>query len=431
MISIFLIRSDKFTESFQINQMSRKGKRGSAALPLSEDDDYEFLMQKISEKQTSLATQSPIKISTPTSPCDQFGPLPDSPLVTFPDHNFPENVIQEYVGYRSTSAELKQIERLQYLSTVVPDLREGAIIHRRVREWAMMNIIRPGVNLFEMCSAIEDGVRRLSGYQPITRGLAFPCACPLNNCAAHDTPNRNDGRILAIDDVMKIDFGVNINGHIIDSAFTVCFDDKFAPLLEASREATRVGIRTAGIDVRVCDVGAAIQEVFDASSIEINGKHYDIKPVANLSGHLLKPYIIRAGKSLPLVKGGSAERMEEGELYACETFGTTGKGRVNDTSASISHFMVNPNPPIPRTPQQRKLLKTLQDNFSTLAFCPRFLDYIGEKKYQLNLRQLSELKAIIDYPALADVKGSYVAQFEHTFILLPTRKEILSHGDDY
>jgi methionyl aminopeptidase len=388
-------------------------------------------MQKASEKQTrpvAHAATEPVIIS---SPCDQFGPLPESPLLTYPNRDFPENIVQEYSGYRSTSAELKELERLQFMSSIVPDLREGAIVHRRVRKWAMENIIKPGVNLFEMCNAIEDAVRRLSGYEPVTRGLAFPCGCSLNNCAAHYTPNRNDGRVLAPSDVMKVDFGVNINGHIIDSAWTVCFDEKFAPLLEAAREATTVGVRTAGIDVRLCDVGSAIQEVFDAAAFDINGKHYNVKPIVNLNGHLLRPYTIHAEKSIPLVGGRSATRMEEGELYACETFGTTGRGRVQDQADLVSHYSVSPNPPTPRTPAQRRLLKVLQDNFSTLAFCPRFLDYIGEKKYQLNLRQLAELKAVATFPALSDVKGSHVAQFEHTFILLPTHKEILSRGDDY
>lgn len=35
------------------------------------------------------------------------------------------------------------------------------------------------------------------------------------------------------------------------------------------------------------------------------------------------------------------------------------------------------------------------------------------------------------YPPLVDAKGSYVAQFEHTIYLHPTRKEVLSKGDDY
>ena len=36
------------------------------------------------------------------------------------------------------------------------------------------------------------------------------------------------------------------------------------------------------------------------------------------------PYQIHAGKSVPIVKGGEQTKMEEGEFYAIETFGSTG-----------------------------------------------------------------------------------------------------------
>jgi methionyl aminopeptidase len=396
-----------------------------------EGDDLEFLMAAAAanklkapeKKQEEGSADNVWEVPLPN--------LPNPPVHDVPDRRWPDNEIQEYVGYRPITAELKERERLQFMETIVPDLREGAEVHRRVRQWAMENVVKPGVNLYQMCWQIEEAVRKLSGYEPIKRGLAFPCACSLNNCAAHYTPNRDDGRCLQPDDVMKLDFGVNINGNIIDSAWTVCFDEKYAPLLQSARDATNMGVKTAGIDVRLCDVGDAIQEVFDAASLDINGKHYDIKPLTNLCGHMLEPYKIHADKSLPICRGGSGVRMEEGEMYACETFGSTGKGRVNDQGDNLSHYIVNPSPPTPRTPQQRKLLKTLQENFSTLAFCPRFLDRIGEKKYQVSLRQLGEIKAVIECPALSDVKGSLVAQFEHTFILLPTHKEVLSRGDDY
>lgn len=35
------------------------------------------------------------------------------------------------------------------------------------------------------------------------------------------------------------------------------------------------------------------------------------------------------------------------------------------------------------------------------------------------------------YRPLTDIKGSYSAQFEHTFLLRETEKEVLSRGDDY
>jgi methionyl aminopeptidase len=44
---------------------------------------------------------------------------------------------------------------------------------------------------------------------------------------------------------------------------TLCnrFDEKYDPLLAAVKEATDTGIRSAGIDVRLGDIGAEIQEV--------------------------------------------------------------------------------------------------------------------------------------------------------------------------
>lgn len=156
------------------------------------------------------------------------------------------------------------------------------------------------------------------------------------------------------------DFGTQINGRIIDSAFTIAFDPKYDPLLTAVREATDMGIRTAGIDVRLCDIGAAVQEVMESHEVELDGKTYQVKCVRNLNGHSIAPYQIHAGKSVPIVKGGEATRMEEGEFYAIETFGSTGKGYVHE-DLECSHYMKNFNVghvPL-RLPRAKALLSTI------------------------------------------------------------------------
>jgi len=63
---------------------------------------------------------------------------------------------------------------------------------------------------------------------------------------------------LGYDDVCKIDFGTQVDGWIIDCAFTVAFNPVYDTLLAAAKDATETGIRNAGIDVRLGDVGAAI-----------------------------------------------------------------------------------------------------------------------------------------------------------------------------
>lgn len=89
-------------------------------------------------------------------------------------------------------------------------------------------------------------------------GIAFPTGCSLNHVAAHYSPNPGDMTTIGYDDVCKIDFGTQVQGRIIDSAFTVAFNPKFDRLLEAVKDATWTGINTAGIDVRICDIGEAI-----------------------------------------------------------------------------------------------------------------------------------------------------------------------------
>lgn len=79
---------------------------------------------------------------------------------------------------------------------------------------------------------------------------------------------------------MCADFGTQINGHIIDSAFTVSFNPKFDPLKAAVKEATDTGIRTAGIDVRLCDIGEAVQEVMESHEVELDGKTYQARAPA-------------------------------------------------------------------------------------------------------------------------------------------------------
>lgn len=116
------------------------------------------------------------------------------------------------------------------------------------------------------------------------------------------------------------------------------FDEKYNPLLEACKQSTYTGIKEAGIDVRLCDIGAAIQEVMESYEVTLDGKTYPVKPIANLNGHSISPYQIHGGKTVPIVKNNDQTKMEEGEFFAIETFGSTGNGYVLE-DGECSHYM--------------------------------------------------------------------------------------------
>lgn len=139
--------------------------------------------------------------------------------------------------------------------------------------------MRPGVRLIDICEKIEETNRRLVEAHGLDQGIAFPTGCSINHCAAHYTPNPGDNTVLGYDDVMKIDFGTQVNGQIIDCAFTVAFNPVFDNLLLAAKEATNEGIKNAGIDARLSDIGASIQEVMESHEVEIGNKTYGVKSV--------------------------------------------------------------------------------------------------------------------------------------------------------
>ena len=102
-------------------------------------------------------------------------------------------------------------------------------------------------------------------------------------------------------------------------------------------------------------------------------------------------------------------------------------------AGECSHYMKNfdiGHVPL-RLPTAKKLLSTIQREFGTLAFCRRYLDRIGETRYLGALSNLVSNGIIEEYPPLVDRKDSYVAQYEHTILLRPTRKEVLTRGSDY
>lgn len=48
----------------------------------------------------------------------------------------------------------------------------------------------------------------------------------------------------------------------------------------------------------------------ESYEVELDGKTYQVKAIRNLNGHSIGQYRIHAGKTVPIVKGGDATRME-------------------------------------------------------------------------------------------------------------------------
>ncbi|KAI0778725.1 peptidase M24A methionine aminopeptidase [Trametes elegans] len=354
----------------------------------------------------------------------------------FPDGKYPEGELQEYKddnAYRTTSEEKRYLEKLamEDPETTYNHIRRASEVHRQVRSYAR-KVIKPGMRMIDIANIIEDGTRALVEENGLECGVGFPTGLSLNHCAAHYDPNPGDTLVLGEKDVLKVDIGVHVNGRICDSAFTLNFNPTYDPLIEAVKAATDTGIREAGIDVRLGELAGYIQETMESYEVEVNGKMIPVKPIENLSGHSINPYQIHGGKSVLLVKNDDQTKMEEGEYFAIETFGSTGRGKVIEQGECSHYARVVDAPHVPlRLNSAKSLLKSINKNFGTLPWCRRYLERAGESKYLLALNHLVAQGIVQAYPPLCDVRGSMTAQFEHTILLRPTRKEVVSRGEDY
>lgn len=312
----------------------------------------------------------------------------------FPNDSYPKGEEVEYKDenrYRTTNEEKRHLDNLN--TEFLTDYRHAAETHRQVRQWAQKNV-KPGMSLTEIANGIEDSVRRLVGHDglaegdAIVAGMGFPTGLNLDRIAAHYSPNFGNKTILQESNVMKVDIGVHVNGKIVDSAFTMAFDPTYDNLLEAVKEATNTGIREAGIDVRLGELGGYIQETMESYECEIGGKTYPIKAIRNLTGHTILPYSIHGTKSVPIVGGtGDTTKMEEGDVFAIETFGSTGNGHVHD-EGEVSHYALRSDAPKVdlRLSSAKSLLSVIKKNFGTIPFCRRYLDRLGQEKYLLGVR---------------------------------------------
>jgi methionyl aminopeptidase len=333
---------------------------------------------------------------------------------------------------------LKGINNVQNISNYIPNenniinsLNIGSDIHKKVRQY-LYSFLKPGISLLDIAKIIESKTIELSKNQnTINQGIGFPASLALNNCAAHFHPEYNDNITFNEDDVLKIDFGVEVNGWITDCAFTVCFNEKYDNLLNAVKEATYTGIKNAGIDVRIGEWGSKIQEVMESYEITLNGKTQQIKTINNLGGHNIINGIIHGGMFLPTVNNNMSEnyKFKEG-VYAVETFGSTDDNHAFENGSSTL-YRLNPYKNILNVEQDvLRFYNKINDRFKTLPFTDRYVQNY-DQQYKKYINILKNNNYIHSYPPLCVIPGSYTAQYEHTIYISENNKIVFSNSNDY
>ncbi len=270
-----------------------------------------------------------------------------------------------------------------------------------VREDAK-KLVMPGASALDIAETVEKMITD-AGAKP-----AFPVNVSLNEIAAHFTPEANCELLLGEKDLVKVDLGTHINGCIADTAITIDLSGENGKLVEASQNALESAVASVRPGKKTGEIGKAIQEVITSAGF---------KPIENLTGHMLQPYLLHAGPEIPNIGVEGGYELQEGDYFAIEPFATTGTGRVHDGD-QVEIFQVS-RPANTRLRTSRQVLTYAIENYFTLPFAQRWLTSKFKSKLLLSasLRELMHAGILYPYPTLTDEKGSLISQAEATIII--------------
>ena len=291
---------------------------------------------------------------------------------------------------------------------------------------------------------IVEFIEKKIENEKIIDGIGFPVGVSVNNICAHDTCiDNNDKRVFNLEkDLIKIDFGVHIDGIIIDNAFTYTRNPNLSLLVNASEYLVKEVIKSIKKDIGISTIQSLADNLLDKFNTDNNTNFIAI---SNLAGHKIEKYKIHASDEQliyanNIVNGNSKAQIQGDSYYAIEFFISNGLEKFPQMDKeSVSHFMVNYD-------KLKKLNKmkihnkdydsvrnVIVENCRTLAFCQRFI----LKNTDLSLETINEilnsffeLGILTKYPPILDLNSdAAVSQYELT-IYVPddTQKmaEILS-----
>lgn len=260
-------------------------------------------------------------------------------------------------------------------------------------------LVKEGVKILDLAEEIENEIRKHNAKP------SWPINISLNEIAAHYTPEANDTTVLKENDLVKVDFGVQVEGCVADRAFTVCIGKKTHPLIEASKKALEETLKILKPGVKVCELSEVIEDVVTS---------FGFNPIRNLSGHGLEPYNQHAHPSIPNGKNDIQDEIGV-QPIAIEVFTTDGRGWVKDSSPTMI-FRYCEDKTV-RLWEARQILEMSKKDFDRLPFCKRWIKNISPLKIELAMRQLVDAEAFDIYPPLKEETNGMVAVTEDTVVV--------------
>lgn len=195
----------------------------------------------------------------------------------------------------------EQIEMMKQAGELV------AACHREIAKR-----IRPGVTTWEINQFVEQYIvsHGATAEQIGYRGYPYATCASVNDVICHGFPKQEP---LLDGDIVKIDFVVNLNGWLADSAWTYAvgnISDEAAALMRVTEECLYRGIEQAVVGNRIGDISHAIQSYAESLGYSV---------VRDFCGHAIGQQMHEDEPVVPHYgKAGRGPRLREGMVITIE-----------------------------------------------------------------------------------------------------------------
>ena len=304
--------------------------------------------------------------------------------------------------------------------------------YKKAAQWANEVVIAvaalavPGASVKAICVAGDDliatKVQQL--FRGVDKGAAFPTCVSVNSIVCHFNGTENDDVIIALNDVVRIDLGIHVDGYPVMVAHTIQVTAN-GELNPESKEAQVIAAGYATIDAALRQVRPGNNTTAVADVIEKCAAHFGLASVEGVLSHQLKRYIVDGWKAIP-ARATTEHKLHEYEIepntvWALDVLLTTSKGlRLKERDAKPCLYKATIDGAY--EPKLEAAFAVRAEVSTKYQFFPFPVARLEAPKAKLGLSELAKHSSIVPLPVLYEKDGEIVAHFKVT--LLVTDKKI-------
>lgn len=231
-----------------------------------------------------------------------------------------------------------------------------------------------GANIHDLCvlgnRLINEECAKVYLQKKISKGVAFPVSIAPNDVCGHFSPLKDEGLVLADGDLVKIDFGVHIDGFPVCVAHSIIVGSTSDQLKLRALSGAYLALETAVKSLKPGVTNTALTRVFNDVAAS-----FDVQTLEGVLSHSLKRFLIDSNDVI-LLKENSDNKVNVYEIKANDVFAIDvfvsanpleGKSKESELRTTIFKQIPDSNHDL-KTKSAKKMLNDVNSKFFGFGF---------------------------------------------------------------